>query len=299
MNAVRRGAYKCHCTLVKHWGKIVAFAMVAVLIGVGGQLVLGRTQPPKVLAFGGNTDHSSQGFVDQLNATGRSSGFQVVPVAYNADIGQGQASIDDGVAKGKAAWEANNCASNGCELWGFSWGTEVVLQLAAQLGVGGNRIQIHGGPQPATGIWHHYSVVSGVPPWQVEFWLNAFGRGLPTNTIPPAGTKAFFGSRDPYANMAPQCSNPTALGAMSLDDHKIFPPGGERIWTDRFGVEIHEWQTSPLVASGADKSPFWQGCPWFDWNQSESFDFSSGGVPGMFVPAPPEPGQQPIPLPGG
>lgn len=302
VDQIRRGAYRCHCAIVKHWGQLVAAAIVIVLIGVGGQMILGRTQVTTVLAFGGNTDHSSQGFVDQLNSTGRSSGFKVIPVAYNADIAQGQASIDDGVAKGQAAWN-ENCAS-GCEVWGFSWGTEVALQLAGKLGLGGGSISIFGGPQPATGIWHHYAVTSGVPPWQVEFWLNAFGK-LPTSTIPPAGTKAFFGSRDPYANAAPQCSNPSALFALSLDDHRIFPPGGERIWTDRFGVEIHEWQTGPTVASGADPSPIWQGCPWFDWNRSGDFD-GSNGLPGMFPPFPkqpgdalPVPGDVPLPMPGG
>lgn len=289
---------RARCWLKARWyGATVIGVSVGLVLGMMTAMIVGRTQPTKVLAFGGNTDNSSQGFVDQLNGTGRSGGFQVIPVAYNADIGQGQASIDDGITKGKAAWEANGCASSGCQLWGFSWGTEVALQLAAQLGVPGNQIQIHGAPQPATGIWHHYSVVTGIPPWQIEFWLNTFGR-LPTNTIPPAGTKAFFGSRDPYANAAPQCSNPAALSALSLDDHRIFPPGGERIWVDRFGVEIHEWMTGPTVASGSDKSPAWQGCPWFDWNHSEDFDFSGGGVPGMYEPYPPAPGQAPIPLPG-
>lgn len=299
---IKHGAYRARCTVVKHWGQIVAAALVVVLIGVGGQMILGRTAPTKVLAFGGNTDHSSQGFVDQLNGTGRSGGYQVIPVAYNADIGQGQASIDDGVAKGQAVWDQNGCGSGGCEIWGFSWGTEVALQLAARNGVPGSRIQIHGGPQQASGIWHHFGLVSGFPPFQVEFWLNAFGRGLPTNTVPPAGTKAFFGHRDPYANSAPQCGNPAAFGGLTLDDHRIFPPGGERIWTDRFGVEVHEFGGGQPVASGADPSPFWQGCPWFDWNRSEDFDFSQGGVPGMFPPIPPgmgEPGAQPIPLPGG
>lgn len=266
-------------------------------MAVAGQIIIGRTQVQTVLAFGGNTDYTSQGFVDQLNGAGRSSGFKVVPVAYNADISQGQASVNDGVAKGEAAW-AENC-SGGCQIWGFSWGTEVALQLAAKEGVGGSGIQIYGAPQPASGIWHHFGLVSGIPPWQVEFWINAFGSGLPTNTVVPPGTKAFMGSRDPYANMAPQCANPAALSSMSLDDHKIFPPGGERIWTDRFGVEMHEWQTSATVASGADPSPVWQGCPWFDWNKSESFDFSNpGGTPGMFLPFPPQPGQSAIPMPG-
>lgn len=279
------------------YSALVLACVFCLLLGTGLAMIIGRTKPTTVLLFGGNGDHCADQFKAQLDATGRSAGYNIIRVCYNADIAQGKASAADGVTQGRAAWD-DNCG-DACQLWGFSWGTEPAAQLALTLGVPGSGVHLWGGPQHAAGIWHHWGVVSGVPPLQVEYWINTFGP--PTNTIPPPGTKVFFSTADPYGNAAPQCGNPAALGALQLNEHAVQPIGGERIWTDRFGLEIHEFDVGayPTIASGVDPSPAWQGCPWFDWNRSEEFD-GSRGLPGMFPPIPPglDQGQPPLPVPG-
>lgn len=278
------------------YGTTIIACVICLLLGTGLSMIIGRTQVTKVLVFGGNQDNCAAGFIDQLNGTRRSDGYTIIPVCYMADTAQMAASGEDGKNKGLAIW--NEQCANGCEIWGFSNGTEPAIRLAAAVGIDPQKLSLFGGPQHAAGIWHHWGIVSGFPPWQVSFWLDLIG--LPTGTMAPAGAKVFFNAGDPFADIAPQCGNPAALGGLTSAAHAIPPIGGERIWVDRFGLEIHEFGSLPTVASGADPSPVWQGCPWFDWNQSEAFD-GTNGLPGMFPPIPPglDNGQPPIPLPGG
>lgn len=289
MTAVKRFA-------MAHWVFGVWCLILGLVVGVGTSIIIGRTQIPKVLAFGGNGDNCAVQFIDQLNATGRSSGYNVIPVCYDANTGHMAASGEDGKNQGLVIW--NEQCAGGCGIWGFSNGTEAAIRLAAAVGLPSDKLMLFGGPQHAAGIWHHWGVVSGFPPFQVSFWLDV--SGFPTGTMAPAGAKVFFNAGDPFADAAPQCGNPAALGGLNGNAHAVPPQGSGRVWVDRFGLEIHEFGSLPTVASGADPSPIWQGCPWFDWNRSEEFD-GTNGLPGMFPPFPPgtqAPGQLPIPMPG-
>ena len=95
--------------------------------------------------------------------------------------------------------------------------------------------------------------------------------GLAPDRFVPAGTMVFFDVRDPYANAAPQCSQPWAL---TLAGHRVITRAeafGGHIWAGPDGAVNHEAGYVPqpqLPLSGADPSPVWAGCFLNDWRKT-------------------------------
>lgn len=297
VGSVKRGAYRAHCAIVKHWGKIVAMAMAAVLIGVGGQLILGRAQATFWIVFGGNTDPGDgnggglarQQFVDG----GWIDNDHIFQVTWNAHIEQG--TVPDTNSAMPAAHDAYNrfCKANRCIVAGFSLGTMPALQLQAETGHPVDQTYLFGGPQPSPGIWHDQYADNPF----VEPGLETFGQFNP-DRFAPAGVHNYFDGRDPYNNAAPQCSGPGNFG-LTLDGHRIIrkdEADASRQWTGTDGVLEFEVVAPPPVASGADPSPFWAGCEGGDWHNTPNSpgpqtNPDQPGLPGF----PGIPGGSPIP----
>lgn len=300
---IKRGAHAAHCKIIENWGKIVAMAMVAVLIGLGGQLILGRTFPTHTwLVFGGNTDPGDGNCggmaKDQLVAGGWVDAAHICQVQWRADIGSGTVSAsNDAMPAGKAA--LRDCASD-CIISGFSLGSMPALQLAAETGHPASQVYIYGAPQPSPGIWHNQYQDNPF----VEPWIEQVGR-LNPDRLAPAGTHNYFDGRDPYNNAAPQCSGPGLFG-LTLDGHRIITKAeadGSRQWVGSDGVLEFEVPAPPPVASGDDPTQIWAGCEGNDWHNTPN---SPGGQtnpdqPGFpeFPGAPGMPGADQLPaLPG-
>lgn len=301
---VRHAAYLAHCKIVKHWGKIVSMAMVAVLIGVGGQMILGRTAPQVFwIVFGGNQDPGDgnggglarQQFIDG----GWVNGDNIFQVTWQADISQGTIrETDAAMVNGHAAYN-QYCGGGGrrCILAGFSLGNSPALQLAAEVGLSPSDTKLFGAPQPSTGAWHNQYPDNPF----VEPWIKTVGQ-LNSDRSVPAGVEAYYDTRDPYANLAPQCSGP-GLFAVSLDGHRIIrkDEADQHVWTGPDGVIMHEvnYVAPPgLPLSGSDPSPIWAGCElnnWFNTPNSPGpqVNPNNPGLPGM-----PSMPQFPTQLPG-
>jgi hypothetical protein len=291
--ACGRGAYRAHCALIKHWGKFVALAAVAVLIGVGGQMILGRTAPPAYwIVFGGNTDPGDMAddsgmALEQLIAGGWTTEDGATQVKWAAAIEQGTARIaSEAMSNAHAAYDEHCRGGRRCIIAGFSLGNSPALQLAAEVGHPPELTYLFGAPQPATGVFHASSLDNPlVEPWFVTF--SALGTDRPV----PAGAKNFYDGRDPYANAAPQCNGP-GLFALTLDGHRIITKaeadGAARIWAGPDGVENHEIVGGPPLASGADPPAPWALCPPGGWYSPTDTPAQPGPVP--VVPGQPETG---------
>lgn len=293
VGSVKRGVYRTHCAIVKHWGMLVSLAMVAVLIGVGGQLILGRTQPAHTwIVFGGNTDpgdgNCGGAAKDQLVGGGWVDAEHICQVQWKADISSGtNAEVDQAMPAGKAA--LNDCVSD-CVIAGFSLGTMPALQLQKETGHNVDKTYLYGGPQPSPGVWHFQYTDNPF----VEPWIHTMGQ-LDPDRLAPAGVHNYFDWRDPYNNMAPQCSGP-GLYALTLDGHRIITKAeadNSRKWTGTDGVLEFEVINGPLPLSGADPSPIWAGCEFNDWHNTPNSpgpqtNPDQPGLPGI-------PGGSPIP----
>jgi hypothetical protein len=304
VNTIKGAAYKTHCAIVKHWGQIISLAIVAVLIGVGGQLVLGRTLPTHTwIVFGGNTDpgdgNCGGGAKDQLVAGGWVDAGHICQVQWKADIGSGtNQEVTDAMPAGKAALQ--NCTSD-CIIAGFSLGTMPALLLSKETGHSADQTYLFGGPQPSPGIWHNqYQDNPGVEPW-----LGLFGQLDPDQVVAP-GTHNYYDGRDPYNNAAPQCSGP-GLFALTLDGHRIITRAeadGSKQWVGTDGVLEFEVPGPLPIASGADPSPFWAGCEFNDWHNTPNSPGAQTnpdqpGLPGIpgGSPIPSQQGNLPVPTP--
>lgn len=295
VNRARVRAYKIHCGIVKHWGQIISLALVAVLIGVGGQLVLGRTQAPLFwIIYGGNTDPGN-GAGDgaarqQMIAGGWTDEANSFQVTWKADIASGTNSeVNDAVASGRDAVN-KFCGKRHCIYAGFSLGTMPALGLSKAENHAADDTYLFGGPQPSPGIWHNqYQDNPGVQPW-----VQLFGQMDPNQVVAP-GTHNYFDGADPYNNAAPQCSGPGLYG-LNLNGHRIITRAeadNSRQWTGTDGVLEFEVVAPPPVSSGADPSPFWAGCEGNDWHNTP---FSPGA---QVNPDNPVPGGSPIPSQNG
>jgi hypothetical protein len=263
-----------HCAQVTSRGRIVQFtqwagaAIAAVLIFaigcVGGyQAKDSFGEPPFWIIFGGNTDPgdgTGQGMArDQMVAGGWVSYENSYQVQWQAAIQGGTArETDDAMANGHNAFN-HFCAHRTCVIAGFSLGTSPALQLASETGTPPDRNYIFGAPQPSTGIWHSSAVGNPI----VEPFVAEFG-DFKTNRPVPAGTQVYYNVADPYANMAPQCTFAPSLFSLNLNGHYIVGRNeAVRVWTGSDGAIMHEagLGQNPLLVSGADPSPPWQGCP--------------------------------------
>lgn len=260
---------KIYCAAVKHWGKIISLVLIAVLVGVGGQMIIGRTQPGEFwIIFGGNQDPgdgNGNGLArDQMIAGGwttRESSFQV---QWGARAQRSIQDSDEAMVNGQAAIK-QRCKNQRCIVAGFSIGTQPALQVSSQMSISPGNTYLFGGPQPSTGIWHNAWVDN---PW-IEPALQLFGQFAPDQFV-AAGTHSLFDVRDPYANSAPSCSQPWGL---LLDGHRIISraESQQRVWTGVDGVVNHEANYVPppqLPLSGNDPSPEWAGCYLGDWHST-------------------------------
>jgi hypothetical protein len=238
-------------------------------LGMFTAMIIGRTQTEFWIIYGGNTDPGDgQGgglARDQMIAGGWTDAEHSYQVQWKADISQGTIQeTDAAMTAGKDALNSH-CGANRCVIAGFSLGTSPALQLSAETGHPADLTYIFGGPAPSTGIWHNAWVDN---PW-IEPAVRMFGQIAPDRFV-PAGTQVFFDVRDPYANAAPQCSQPWAL---TLDGHRIITraEASQRVWTGVDGAVNHEANYVPqpaLPLSGNDPSPVWAGCYLNDWRST-------------------------------
>lgn len=271
----------------KRWyGTTILMCVFCLMIGTGLAMVIGRTAPNEFwLIYGGNTDPGDgQGgglARQQLIDGGWTTPENSFQIQWAADIANGTIQESDAaMAQGKDAI-ARYCGGRRCIIAGFSLGTSPALQLSAETGGNPSDNYIFGGPAPATGIWHNAWIDNQ---W-VEPAVRTFGRLAPDRFV-PAGTQVFFDVRDPYANAAPQCSQPWAL---SLDGHRIIrrDEADQHVWTGPDGAVNHEaGYAGPdvLPLSGADPSPIWAGCFLNDWHKTPNSPgdtpTDTGGGPG-------------------
>jgi hypothetical protein len=300
---------KAGCAVIKHWGAIVSFCMIAVLIGVGGQLVLGRTQPtPYWIIFGGNLDPNDDdgvGAREDLIAGGWTTQENSVQVHWVAAIEQGTARItDEAMAEGHAEF-ARHCKTKGsCIVAGFSLGNSPALQLAAEEGIPPENTYLFGSPQAGPGVFHNpYLDNPIVEPYFVTF------SALFTDRPVAAGVQNHFDARGPYENAGPQCAGP-GLFALTLAGHRVITreeANASRVWTSPDGVVNHEVTAGPPIVSGADPSPIWAGCPpggWYSPTNTRANPGPAPGAPGVPDTSAPSAGEVtsevPVPaLPGG
>lgn len=271
---------------VKARGRLtmILFGVFCLLLGLSTAMIIGRTQPNVCwVAYGGNMDpgdgNDGGAFKGQLVAGGWASADEIFQVTWTAAIEGGTIKeTDAAMAAGRDA--IAKCGGKRVIIAGFSLGTSPALQLSRETGGNPSDNFIFGGPAPATGIWHNAWVDN---PW-VEPAVRLFGRLAPDRFVRP-GTQVFFDVRDPYANAAPQCSQPWAL---TLDGHRVITRAeayGGHIWTGPDGAINHEAGYVPqpqLPLSGADPSPIWAGCYLNDWHKT-----------------PNSPGESPNDRPGG
>lgn len=265
---------------------MILFGVFCLLLGLSTAMIIGRTQPNVCfVAYGGNTDPGDGAgggqFKNQLVDGGWAPAEAIFQVTWEASIQNGTIrQTNEAMAAGKEA--IAQCGGRHVIVAGFSLGTSPALQLAREAGIRPADNYIFGGPAPATGIWHNAWVDN---PW-VEPAVREFG-GLAPDRFVPAGTQVFFDVRDPYANAAPQCSQPWAL---TLDGHRVITRAeaeGGHIWTGPDGAVNHEAGYVPqpqLPLSGADPSPIWAGCYFNDWHKTPNSPSDSptdrGGGPG-------------------
>lgn len=252
----------------QHWYGMLVACLVCILIGSGLALIYGRAQTDYWIVFGGNTDpgdgngggSARGGFVNG----GWVDNDHIFQVTWQADIGQGtQRETDAAMPAGKAAY-ASHCgkAQYHCIIAGFSLGNDPAIQLHQQLGLAPDQLKMFGAPQPSSGIWHNPYPDNPF----VEPFISTFG-GIDTNRSVPAGSSAYYNTRDPYANGGPSCGGP-GLFLLSLDGHYIISAeeaAGSHIWTGPDGVIMHEvgYQPAPngLPRSGSDPTQPWDFCP--------------------------------------
>jgi hypothetical protein len=277
------------------WGLVIGL-----VVGIGGVMVIGRTQAPEYwLIFGGNTDPGDgQGgglARDQMIAGGWTSADASYQIQWAADIGQGTARVtDESMARAHAVYE-ERCRNRRCVIAGFSLGTAPANQLSQEVGHAPDATYEFGGPYSATGLFH--SKAADHP--FVEPWVTAFG-GINTDRNVSPGTHALFDTRDPYGNAAPQCYGP-GIYALTLDGHRIISraEASVHVWTGPDGVVNHEAGPPPngLPASGDGPSAPWAGCPGGNWYSDNETPAAPGPVPG--VPGVPDPNATPeAPIPG-
>lgn len=285
---------KCHKLIS------VLTACFLVLTGcIAGMMIHdSRSDTPIFIAWGGNGDPGDGNgggfFKDQLVAGGWAAPEDVFQVTWNAAIQQGTIQqADAAMAAGEAAWNNLCTGSRPCINAGFSLGNSPALQLTDRLGISSSNTYLFGAPQPSTGIWHNQWVDN---PW-IEPAVRMFGQLAPDRFV-PSGTQVFFDARDPYANSAPQCSQPWAL---TLDGHRVIGRGEsqQRVWTGVDGAVMHESNypgADVLPLSGNDPSPVWAGCYLNDWHSTPNSpgvgpeDSNRYGAPGVPTDAPGLPG---------
>lgn len=280
---------RARCAFVKHWGQILSLALVAVLIGVGGQLIIGRTQAPAYwIIFGGNTDPNDDdgvGAREDLIAGGWTTPESSTQVHWAAAIEQGTARItDEAMAEGHKVFDEHCRGGQTCIIAGFSLGNSPALQLAADEGIAPENTYTFGAPQPAPGVFHNpYLDNPFIEPYFVTF------SALYTDRPVAAGVQNFYGKADPYANAGPQCGGP-GLFALTLQDHRIVSKAeadGSNIWTGPDGVVNHEvGAQGPPLASGSEPPAPWAGCPPDGWYSPTNTRANPGPAP--VVPGAPD-----------
>lgn len=249
------------------WLRVVLAAVFGMLIGcaAGFLTIDSRAETETWIIFGGNTDKTADAYYGQLNSTGQIREQNIVKIEYKADVAQMEASTQDALPKGVAAW--NKWCSHGqaCQIRGFSQGSDPAIAVASAVGAPNRstRVIIEGAPQPSTGVWHHFYPDH---PWVEPFLQDA---GFPTNRVPPAGSENFYDQDDPYANLAPQCLNGGAIGSMWVTlniAHVVQNPAAHHeVWTGPDGVINHEFNAArnPVTVSGRDGQLL--GCPPQGW----------------------------------
>lgn len=279
------------CAVVEHWGKIISFCLIAVMIGIGGQLVLGRTQPsPYWIIFGGNTDPNDDdgvGAREDMIAGGWTTPGNSVQVHWAAAIEQGTARItNESMAEAHAEFD-KHCKNKNCIVAGFSLGNSPALQLAAEVGLAPENTYLFGAPQPAPGVFHNAYLDNPV----VEPYFVAFS-ALYTDRPVAAGVQNYYDGRGPYENAAPQCAGP-GMYALTLQGHRVITreeANSSRVWIGPDGVVNHEIVAGPPIVSGADPSPIWAGCPpggWYSPTDTRANPGPAPGAPGVPDTSPP------------
>lgn len=270
---------------VTNWAAAALAAILVFGVGcvAGYQAQDSFGQPPFWIIFGGNTDtgNGSGGGAarDQMIAGGWTSPERSFQVTYQANTGEPRGTRGSAVGPGdEAYWKY---CSNGCIIAGFSQGAVEAIELRERVGAPPGNLYLFGAPQPESGIWHHPVLENP----NVEVWIKLYG--FRDNIPVPAGANAFYDTRDPYANAAPQCVGP-GLFALTLDGHYIVPADAAfNNWVDANGVNMHEvgYQPAPggLPRSGSDPSQPWDLCPFNDWHDHESLP---PGLPPGSVPPP-------------
>lgn len=250
----------------KHWYGMLVACLCCALVGAGLAMINGRTQSTFWIVFGGNTDPGDGNGGGLARGQFVNGGWvdndHIFQVTWQADISQGtQRETDAAMAAGHAAYN-EHCSVSRCILAGFSLGNDPAIELASQVGLPADQLYMFGAPQPSTGIWHNpYENNPFISPW-----ISTFG-GIDTKRTVPAGSQAFYDTRDPYANGGPQCGGP-GLFLLTLDGHYIISKQAadeSHIWTGPDGVVMHEvgYQAAPngLPRSGSDESQPWDFCP--------------------------------------
>lgn len=277
------------------YGTTIAACVICLLIGTGLAMVIGRTQPgPYWLIYCGNTQGQGECAPDFVNGGWVAEG-RFTAIQWTADISQGTArETNDAMAAGHAAYN-QHCGGGNCIIAGFSLGNGPALQLAAEVGLAPENTYLFGAPQPSTGVFHNAYPDNPL----VEGWFDTFS-ALATDRPVAAGAQAFYNTRDPYANAAPQCAGP-GLFALGLDGHYVISraEADQHVWTGPDGVVMHEAGYVPapgLPSSGSDPSPLWAGCPPGGYYSPSVTPVGPGPVP--FVPGSPNPQAPGSDLPG-
>jgi hypothetical protein len=282
----------------QRWYGTTILAMVFCLfLGMGTAMIIGRTQPGQFwIIFGGNEDPGDgQGdgqARQQLIAGGWTDAENSFQVTWKADISQGTVpETNEAMAAGKAALN-KYCGNRRCILAGFSLGSMPALQLQAETGHAADDTYVFGAPQPSPCIWHYQYQDNPA----VEPYIETFGK-LNPDRVAPAGIHNYFDGRDPYNNMAPQCTGPGVFG-LTLDGHRIITKAeadASRRWVGTDGVLEFEVVAPPPVSSGADPSPIWAGCEGGDWHNTPLSPGPQTNPDQFGIPGLPIPGGSPIP----
>lgn len=289
-------------TVRRNWLVSLLACLFCLMIGLATAIIIGRTQAEYWIIFGGNTDPGDgQGggmARDQMIAGGWTSEGASYQVHWAAAIEQGTKRItDEAMAAGHTAFD-EHCGNRRCIIAGFSLGNAPALQLSAEVGLPPDQTYLFGAPQPSTGAFHNPSADNPL----VEPWVATMG-GLATDRPVAAGMQAFYNSRDPYANAAPQCNGPGLFSLNVQAGHYIISreESTQHVWTGPDGVVMHEagYVAPPgLPRSGSDPAQAFDGCPpggYFSHNDTPA---EPGPVP--FVPGQPQqPDPSSGPIPGG